>query len=218
MNDTHTFLESFEEKPTPPSKSKLGAGSLAILGGILVAVVVIGIALVRVQQTQPTEGQAPDFEVTTFTGETFRLSDQRGKIVVLNFWGSWCPPCRDEAPLLEALWQDYQDQDVVVLGIAYADTEQGSLNFIQEFGITYPNAPDLRTEISKNLYHIIGAPETFIIDRQGNIRRFFFQILPDAAVNTDNNLFVTDSSVRATLDEIISEGDTPPALTEETGS
>jgi cytochrome c biogenesis protein CcmG/thiol:disulfide interchange protein DsbE len=217
VNDTNLFLESFDEKPTPPTK-KLGAGSIAILGGILVAVVVIGIALVRVQQTQPTEGKAPDFEVTTFDGETFRLSDQLGKIVVLNFWGSWCPPCRDEAPLLESLWQDYQDQGVLVVGIAYADTEQGSLNFIQEFGITYPNAPDLRTEISKNRYHIIGAPETFIIDRQGNIRRFFFQILPNTAANPDNNLFVTDASVRATLDELIAEGTTPQQPTaEETG-
>lgn len=138
---------------------------LAVMVGIAV---VIGVQLANQLQSQPTSGPAPDFELTTFEGETFRLSDLRGQVVVLNFWASWCVPCRDEAPILETLWQRYRDQNVVVVGVAYADSQQGSLDFIEEFSISYPNGPDLGTRISED-YRITGVPETFVIDQSGEI-------------------------------------------------
>jgi cytochrome c biogenesis protein CcmG, thiol:disulfide interchange protein DsbE len=153
----------------------LSMGSLFLIGVVIVVAGVIGVALVgRLNAVQPRQGPAPDFEVTTFVdGETFRLSDLRGQVVVLNFWASWCGPCRVEAPELESFWRDYRDQGVVVLGVAYADNGPASLAYLEEFDITYPNAPDLGTRIS-DAYHIQGVPETFIIDQEGNVAQFIY--------------------------------------------
>ena len=92
--------------------------------------------------------------------------------MVINFWASWCPPCRDEAPLLQDFWERYRDLGVVLVGITYADTEGASLAYIDEFGITYPNGPDTGTKISED-YRIAGVPETFIVDQSGNIQAFW---------------------------------------------
>ncbi len=115
------------------------------------------------------EGLAPDFSLTDFNGQTIILSELRGQVVVINFWASWCLPCRDEAPYLEKTSQKYEDQGVVFIGIDYLDTESEALAYIEEFEITYFNGPDLRTDISQD-YNIQGIPETFVIDQNGEIR------------------------------------------------
>lgn len=134
-----------------------------------------GWGLVNSNRVRPEAGQtAPDFNMQFFNGYEWEtvtettLADMRGKVVVLNFWASWCVECRVEADLLEQRWQQYRDQDVVFLGIAYVDAEPNSLAYLQEFNITYPNAPDLGTDIAQN-YEITGVPETFFIGRDGQI-------------------------------------------------
>jgi cytochrome c biogenesis protein CcmG/thiol:disulfide interchange protein DsbE len=161
------------EPEVTPSRRGLTPGSIVLLVGLLVAVVIVGIALIRQSQTQPTSGPAPDFTLTTLDGQNVKLSDLRGKIVVINFWASWCVPCRDEAPALQAVWDRYQDQDVVILGVAWTDTETGAQAFRQEFRQTYPNGLDLGTKIAEK-YHIQGVPETFVVDRQGNVAEFIY--------------------------------------------
>jgi len=98
-----------------------------------------------------------------------QLIIQRGKVVMVDFWASWCIPCRQEARALEGLWQEYRDRGVVFVGVAYADTDAEARAFLDEFGITYPNGPDLGTRISQT-YRIQGVPEKFFVDKHGQIR------------------------------------------------
>jgi peroxiredoxin len=161
-----------EEKPKN-QPGGFGLGSIVLLGSIVIAAVIVGFALMRQNQSQPFSGPAPLFGFTTFDGVTYRLEDFRGKVVVLNFWASWCAPCAYESPALQLVWEDYQDKGVVFIGIAYADNGPNSLRFIERYGLDYLNAPDVGTYISE-LYHIAGVPETFVIDQSGDIAQFFY--------------------------------------------
>ena len=111
----------------------------------------------------------PQFSMTTFDGQKVTSTDLAGKVIVLNFWASWCKPCEAEARELEEAYQYYLPSgDVVFLGLAYVDTEPKSLAYLKRFGVTYPNGPDLATSVSQ-MFRVSGVPETFIIDRQGKL-------------------------------------------------
>src|SRR5512141_1730143 len=119
-------------------------------------------------EVQPGTGVAPDFTLQTFEGKSVKLSDLRGKVVVINFWASWCVPCRDEAPFLQKTWQQYQDKDVVFMGIDWVDPEADAKAYIKQYNITYPNGPDLGSAINP-LYKIKGVPETYFVGRDGKL-------------------------------------------------
>lgn len=112
--------------------------------------------------------QAPPFTLTLFDGKKFSLDDLRGKAVFLNFWASWCPPCRAEARDLEAVWQKFKGSDVVFLGINIQDTEEEAWAFLREFNVTYANGRDATGKIAID-YGVWGIPETFFIDPEGRI-------------------------------------------------
>jgi cytochrome c biogenesis protein CcmG, thiol:disulfide interchange protein DsbE len=145
-------------------------GRLLAWGGLLILLVILALGLLRSQQGPVSRGQAvPAFSLTTFDGETYNFEDLAGKIIVLNFWASWCKPCEQEAADLEAAWQLYKDRgDVVFLGVDYVDTEPEALAYLNKFKITYPNGPDLGTRISQT-FRIRGVPETYFVDREGNL-------------------------------------------------
>ena len=111
---------------------------------------------------------APLFTLTLFDGSVMRLANLRGRVVFVNFWASWCAPCREEAPALEAASRTYRPRDVVFVGINIQDKEPDARAFMDQFGITYPNGIDHGTKIAVD-YGVYGIPETFIVDRIGRI-------------------------------------------------
>ena len=129
----------------------------------------LGLGLARAQQGSISIGSVvPDFTLTTFEGEQIRISDLRGQVVLLNFWASWCKTCELEARELEQVFQMYKDRGVVFLGVDYVDTEPEALAYLERYGITYPNGPDLGTRISQ-VFRIRGVPETYIVDPDGRV-------------------------------------------------
>lgn len=114
---------------------------------------------------------APDFNVTLFEGGDFQLSAQKGKVVVINFFASWCVSCGEETPHIEKVFREYAPQQVVFLGIAVDDTEKKAKEFMKKAGLTIPAGLD-RTGKIKDSYGLYGMPTTFFIDRNGRISYF----------------------------------------------
>jgi cytochrome c biogenesis protein CcmG/thiol:disulfide interchange protein DsbE len=151
---------------------------LLIWTGVIILLGLLAWGLLKAGETRPEAGDvAPAFTVELFDGyewegqQVASLGDLQGNVVVLNFWASWCVECRVEADLLEQTWQRYRDQGVVFLGVAYVDAEHKALAYLDEFGITYPNGPDLGSSIS-HTYKITGVPETYFIGRDGKVSRY----------------------------------------------
>lgn len=139
---------------------------------VVVPLFFVALLAVRLYQTNTSEqraaGIAPEFAFTTFEGETIQLADLRGQGIVLNFWASWCDPCREEAVLLEESWQREKENGIVFLGLDYLDQEPAAKAYLDEFRISYANGPDLQSKAARD-YGIKGVPETFFIDGEGKI-------------------------------------------------
>ena len=157
---------------------------LSLLGLLVLVAVELNIS----QKGQVGRGDRIDsFSMPLFSGyelngqNQFNLADYRGKVVMVNFWASWCKPCEQEAADLEQAWQFYQaDGRVVFLGADYVDTEPQARAYLAKFGITFANGPDMGTRVSQ-LFRIKGVPETYFIDRQGVLQ--YAQIGPFSSVD-----------------------------------
>ncbi len=115
---------------------------------------------------------AADFALTTFDGDEFRLSEQRGSVVVVNFWYPSCPPCRDEMPAFQEVWERYQGRSVRFVGLFVPqgfDTEESAREFVEELGLTFTFATDTRALVAKE-YAVEYFPTTYFIDQGGRVR------------------------------------------------
>ncbi|MEW6230807.1 MAG: TlpA disulfide reductase family protein [Chloroflexota bacterium] len=113
---------------------------------------------------------APDFEYTDSTGRRVRLSDYRGKAVMINFWAAFCPPCRTETPAIEAYYREHRES-VVVLGINVGQEGDGTIgNFVQQYGVSYQVLAD-RTGAVSALYYVDAIPHSVFVDKSGIIRK-----------------------------------------------
>jgi cytochrome c biogenesis protein CcmG, thiol:disulfide interchange protein DsbE len=159
-------------------------GVFARFAGIiaLIALLVgVGLVLLRPQTPSSEDGgangtnmagqMAPAFELRNLQGGTVSLASLKGKAVVVNFWASWCPPCRDEAPILNQAALKYSQQGVVILGIVYNDTAEAAKAFAQEYKLGFPILLDNETGKRAAIdYGLISVPETFFVDTTGKIR------------------------------------------------
>jgi len=120
----------------------------------------------------PREGfTAPDFRLTLLGGGEIALSDLRGKVVIVNLWASWCPPCRAEMPALQEVYEAYRDRGLEILAVntTYQDSQAAAARFVQEYGLSFPVALDQTGEVSRS-YLLRALPTSFFIDRDGVIR------------------------------------------------
>jgi len=166
------------ETTTVQASSGPPKAAYLVLGAIVAFVGFVAWGLVNRNATQPTSGPAPDFTLALFEGydgglgtSSVTLSDLRGRVVLINFWASWCIPCEQEAPHLEAAWRQFKGRGVVFIGVDWVDNHADALAYLKRFDITYANGPDIGTKIGP-LYRITGVPETFIVDRHGNVLFF----------------------------------------------
>jgi cytochrome c biogenesis protein CcmG/thiol:disulfide interchange protein DsbE len=167
----------------------------AFLVGLL-AIVAVGLR--RAQQGTVQPGQAIEsFRLPLYSGyqiadkTEIHLEELRGKVVVINFWASWCKPCEQEAADLQQAWMEYEPTGkVVFLGVDYVDTEPEARVYLKKFGITFANGPDLATKISQ-YFRIKGVPETYFVDPEGVLQ--YVQIGPFSSVD----------QVRAQIDPLL---------------
>ena len=116
------------------------------------------------------EGQpAPDFALKSSSGANLRLSEYRGDVVMINFWATWCGPCRQEMPLLDELYARYQRVGFNLLGVNIDDDSRRAMKMIDELGVSFPVLFDAQKEVSK-LYEVEAMPVTVLVDREGRIR------------------------------------------------
>lgn len=172
-------------------RRSLGVGTVVLVAVVLVAVLAVAFARSGGPPRSPLIGRAaPDFALTTIGGETLSMHELRGEVVILNFWASWCVPCREEAPLLERTRRAYEGRGLRVVGVLYQDAQADAAAFAEQYGLGYPSVidPDGRTAID---YGVIGIPASFLIDREGVIRAL--QIGP-----------YTDAALRSLVDEYLS--------------
>jgi cytochrome c biogenesis protein CcmG/thiol:disulfide interchange protein DsbE len=139
--------------------------------------------------SSPLVGKAaPDFTLPVIDGNgaQVHLADFKGKPVILNFWGSWCEPCKQEAPLLQQTWTRIQPQGAVMLGIDIPEaSESAPLDFIRQNGITYTNVKDTVQGSTGLDYGTTGQPETFFIDRNGIIVAHWFGPLTEDGMRSE---------------------------------
>jgi cytochrome c biogenesis protein CcmG/thiol:disulfide interchange protein DsbE len=123
---------------------------------------------------------APDFTLPLLDDEReVVMSELAGKAVVINFWASWCRPCRDEAVGLERTWRAYEERGVVFVGIDIQDSEAAARFYLDEFGVTYPNGRDVDGKITID-YGVVGLPVTFFVSRDGIIERRWVGAIPES--------------------------------------
>ncbi len=178
------------ESPTAAKKRRAVPlwAQILIWGVLLGLLVVLAITLNVSQQGQVQPGShISDFSMTLFSGyelngqTQLRLSDLRGKVVLVNFWASWCKPCEQEAADLRTAWQHYQPTGkVAFIGVDYVDTEPDARAYLEKFDISYANGPDVGTKVSQ-LFRIKGVPESYFLDQNGVLR--YVQIGPFSSVD-----------------------------------
>lgn len=136
------------------------------LRAVLLATLAFSIGTIH---ADPISGPAPDFTLKSRGGKNLKLSEYRGQVVMLNFWASWCGPCRQEMPLLEQLFQRYQPMGFTILAVNVEDSSGDALKMLKDVSVNFPVLFDSDNRIS-DTYGIEAMPSTILVDRDGNMR------------------------------------------------
>jgi len=156
--------------------------SIKLLGAVLA--ILMGASLASSGLTGQT---APDFVLKSATGENLRLSEYRGDVVMINFWATWCGPCRQEMPLLDELYGRYQRVGFNLLGVNIDDDSRRAMAMVDELGISFPVLFDEEKKVSK-LYEVEAMPLTILLDREGTVRHIHHGYKPGYEQNYLNEI------------------------------
>jgi cytochrome c biogenesis protein CcmG/thiol:disulfide interchange protein DsbE len=145
--------------------------SFAVVIAVLAVIGLLGFGLLSKGEASLSVGDtAPDKRLSVLGGTTTgQIADYRGKWVLVNFWASWCEPCRDESPVLEDFQKQHGGERFTVLGINLFDSTDDALSFTQRYGLTYPQLREAGGDDRKEAYGMTGFPESFLVDPQGKI-------------------------------------------------
>ena len=169
------------------SPKTIGIAALAVVVATFVGLMAIGLA-----NKSPVTGKsgatridkpAADFTMPLFDGSEFALSEYSGQPFIINFWASWCFPCRQEARALERAWRTYRDRGITLIGVDLHDEETDARSYLREFDVTYPNGIDTNGTISVD-YGVIGLPVTFFVNKQGIVERRWVGAIPEVQLIT----------------------------------
>ena len=153
--------------------------AVAVAAIVLLLAGLLGLMAYGLLSKEPVTGRsgmtrvskpAPDFTLPLLDGGELALSQYMGNPMVINFWASWCPPCRQESLILERAWRSYTSRDVMFVGVDIQDSEEDARAYVREFGLTYPNGLDVDGKITVD-YGVIGLPVTFFVNRDGIVVR-----------------------------------------------
>jgi len=123
----------------------------------------------QIQAASTAAGPAPDFTLKSNSGKNIKLSELRGQVVMINFWASWCGPCRQEMPLLDQLYQRYQPMGFTLLGVNVEEDSGAADKILKEIPVSFPVLYDNKSKVSES-YQVQAMPSTFLIDRDGKLR------------------------------------------------
>ena len=179
MPETPLTTEVTELAPPEASRARTGAAAslsrqlLVGIVGLAILALAFGVVWLQSSKYEPlTVGMpAPDFHLPDLEGKTRQLSDYRGKVVFLNFWATWCKPCKEEMPSMEILWENFKTEDFVMLGVSMdrVTTKKDIPSFIESMSLTFPILMDSWGQTDMR-YKLMGVPETYIIDQNGILR------------------------------------------------
>lgn len=141
---------------------------LKLLRLIVIAVGLMGLCVMPAD-AKNISGKAPVFTLKSRSGHNLRLSDYRGQVLLINFWASWCGPCRQEMPLLEKLYKRYKKLGFTIMGVNVDTDSTKANNYLKDMSVTFPIVYDTTNAVSKS-YNVNAMPTTVIVDRNGNMR------------------------------------------------
>jgi len=139
--------------------------------------------------------QAPSFDLLGLDGKVYQVGGQRDKLLLINFWASWCEPCHMEAEDLQSIYTKYNDKlDLYGVNVTYLDSQAGAVDFVTEYELTFPILLDKSGDVTRSKYHIDGYPTSFLIDQSGVVVKTYFGVVSRTELETDIDNIINNRS------------------------